>query len=553
MPRTYYEFKKAQWDFAKANAEQIAAIPYPNSDSVFYNRMSNNPYWARRYEVAYSGLHPVILNYQAENVAQLFADIAAQERAKEEALLARFLPASELRGQESLIDKINILMQGRDRYNKILNRIQSARSKEKTKGAPNMSSFFATYLEPFLIQNMEKFQEEFIRLEDPKARYEQLIQDAIKKASNQMAKSSVYEYDVSKKRHTRKRSDAGGHEDWKEINQALHSVPGMWELFVTNVSKAIGNWDKLYSRLINDNTDTASNHVKNQLMLQNRTFSIGGNVAENAYTAVAAMLNGLRGSNGSISYEVAGGALTPEQHTVNDAFLIFSADSTISAQNIFDELNTSDEWYDMQLDKAIDTFRNNMDNLFGIFVNAKNYALGKSQDAVYEIERSGSFEELPTTLDELGVKVSNVYDFLRTAYNTGEDAVFDHLRDAVEDSVVAALRVGAAKLMFDDVATIGNVNNGNIIHLYQLSGKYIPSSAVFQSLADATRAASVTAQVTLPDGVEDEGPEWEKYEGTDAEIKRQIYEHWNEEIKKAHAASTWYFHFVLNIKTALNL
>ena len=82
-----------------------------------------------------------------------------------------------------------------------------------------------------------------------------------------MAQASTYEYDVSKQKYTKNKSLAGGLSDWREINRALKDIPGMWELFTTNVMKAIGNWDTLYSNLINNVNERAQGHVSDILKL----------------------------------------------------------------------------------------------------------------------------------------------------------------------------------------------------------------------------------------------------------------------------------------------
>jgi len=44
-----------------------------------------------------------------------------------------------------------------------------------------------------------------------------------------------------------------------------------------------------------------------------------------------------------------------------------------------------------------------------------------------------------------------------------------------------ALKAAAANIMFDDYETIGH-GQGNTIHMYYLSGKYIPASTVFKTM-----------------------------------------------------------------------
>ena len=124
------------------------------------------------------------------------------------------------------------------------------------------------------------------------------------------------------------------------------------------------------------------------------------------------------------------------------------------------------------------------------------------------------------------------------------------MRGQVEESLVQALRVGAAKLMFDDYATIGNTS-GNIIHLYQLSGKFIPSSAVFKALAKAsTSAVSVKAKVTLPSKIDPFTNElWKGL--SDKAGKDAIIAQWNKQFIKAKKESEWAAYFTIHVKEVL--
>lgn len=553
MSRSYYEWREAQTKWLLDQGLRTDSIPYPGRESVLYDRESTNPFWQRRYDDALSKINLTSLNYHEDTAVALFEKIADAEYQKEQKILEKFLPAEEISNTDSFIDKINLLMQNRDRYIKLLERIQMALAQEKSGGAPDMSSLFATYFEPILIEKMEQFQAEFMGLDDPKARYYELINEGLKEASTKMAMASKYRYDPGKKKYTKERSIHGGAEDWREINRALKDLPGMWDLFTRNVMKSIGNWDTLYSRLVQEDFTPAGSSVKDILQLSGRTFSIGGNVAENAAAAVAVRLNKLRGSNGQVSWDISGGALTQEGKVTADSFVVFSASSTISARDVFENLNAADQKnYMDKLNDTVEQFKNNLNDLFGIFINAKNYSIGTGQDATYEKTIQGTFEDLPNTFEELQVNVSNIEDFIITAYNTGDGAIAADMRGEVEESLIQALRVGVSKIMFDDYATIGNMNNGNIIHLYQIDQKFVPSSVIFKSLAEATQeAVQVRARVYLPHGVNDEGPDWPG--SNDAEIKEYIYNHWQEEIAQAKAASHWYATFVLNVKKALQL
>ena len=530
------------------------SIPYPGDAlqyPVIYKRRSNEPYWQRRYDNAASKLHPTSLNFSSEITANLFNQIANIEEQKELALINRFLPAENINDTDTLTQKINILMQGRDRYNKLLKRISAALEKTKSSGAPNMSTFFATYLEPILIQKMEQFQEEFITLSNPKDRYNQLINEAMREASDKMAHASVYENPNSNKKE-KTRSTAGGAEDWKEINAALKSDPNMWDLFVKNVMKSIGNWDSLYSKLIQEDIFGSSAAVQEKLKLKSRTFSIGGNVIETAAAAVAVRLGRMRGGNSTIKYSVSGGGITTEGPATADSFIVFSADSTIDASTIFNDFNNAtDKDYRQKLQSTISTFQNNLNQLFGIFINAKNYSIGQGQDAEYTKTLKGSFSDLPATFAEFNVNIPDIEDFLMTAYNTGAGAVAENMRGQIEESLVQALRAAVAKVMFDDYATIGDTSQGNLIHLYQLDGKFVPSSIIFRKLGEATtEMVSVRASVNLPDGTSDPGEKgWGR--GSDADVKQRIWEHWQKESQNAQAAATWMASFTLKVKAVL--
>lgn len=554
MSRTYYEWMAAKQEWHYSQKLRIASIPYPGEVlqyPVIYKRESSNPFWQRRYNDALSKLHPTSLNFSSEITSHLFNQIADIEEQKELALINQFLPAEDISDTDTLTQKINILMQGRDRYNKLLKRISAALEKTKSSGAPNMSTFFATYLEPILIQKMEQFQNEFITLSNPKDRYMQLINEAMREASTRMARASIYQNPNSNKKE-KTRSTAGGSEDWREINQALKSDPAMWDLFVKNVMKSIGNWDDLYGRLIQEDVFGSQQAIQDKLKLKSRTFSIGGNVAENAMAAVAVRLNRMRGGNSSMKYSVSGGAITAEGPATADSFVIFSADTTVDASAIFNEFNNATEKdYRQKLQSTVNTFQNNLNQLFGIFINAKNYAIGKGQSAEYTKTIGGSFADLPATFEEFNVNIPDIEDFLMTAYNTGAGAIAENMRGWVEESLVHALRAAVAKIMFDDYATIGDMSQGNLIHLYQLDGKFVPSSIIFRKLSEATaEMVSVKANVNLPGDVSDPGKDgWDG--NSDAEIKENIWQHWQDESMKAQAAATWMASFTLKVKTVL--
>jgi hypothetical protein len=63
-----------------------------------------------------------------------------------------------------------------------------------------------------------------------------------------------------------------------------------------------------------------------------------------------------------------------------------------------------------------------MEELYAVFVNAKNYSLGHDAHN-YTQHQKGTFEELPGFLTRAGFSVGSVRNFLLLAYNTGEGSV----------------------------------------------------------------------------------------------------------------------------------
>jgi hypothetical protein len=77
-----------------------------------------------------------------------------------------------------------------------------------------------------------------------------------------------------------------------------------------------------------------------------------------------------------------------------------------------------------------------------------------------------------------------------------------------------------------------------------LSGKFIPSSVIFENLAEAMDAATVHARVHLPtkiaDPMESDEEGWDTEGKTGTEINDMIYNYWNEEFERLSDESYWY-------------
>jgi hypothetical protein len=160
-------------------------------------------------------------------------------------------------------------------------------------------------------------------------------------------------------------------------------------------------------------------------------------------------------------------------------------------------------------------------------------------------------DELDDFLTRAGIQVNITDDFLLTAYNTAAGAIFANNSSEVYAGAINALKAAAVKFMFDDWQTIGT-GDVNGIHMFMLSGKFVPSSVVFRAMADAgMKMVSGKANITVP-GIDDPGPGgWPG--SSDLEIKHNIYDHWKEEYDRISANSRWTADFVINVKSAINL
>lgn len=520
--------------------------PKPSMPAVIYERTSSNPFWIRRRNPLAAQLHFTSLNFSQDRLQSFFLQASLQERSKEEKLLDKFLPKNQNFSNYTLTDKINILLQNQKHYTDTLERIRRAIKQNYKSGAPNMSTFFTSYLETSLKTEMELFRQEVgpnLSGAQMESKFKSHLHSAMLNASERMANARNLNETPNQL--------GGGAEDWAAIDQALRQVPGMWGLFETNLFQKIGikNFDQLRDNIYENQKYNTKNFVNN-LLLHERMQSLGGTVAENAMAALAASINGLSGGSGDITWTMSGGALTSEVG-VTDTVHFFSANADISAQSLFNKINNmrEGETFQSKIDDAIGSLRSDLDNLFGIFVNAKNYSLGTNAHSITKTVR-GSLEQLPGFLSSAGIQVSNVQDFLNTAYNTGAGAYFASGRGTIETDIINALKAAAAKIMFDDYSTIGS-SDVNAIHLYQLDNIYIPSSEIFGALADAAQASSVTtkATVTLPSSINDLGPKWPGR--NNSEIKNFILDWWQVEIEEARAESEYTATFTMNLRKAL--
>ena len=559
MSRSYYEWMTAKQAWHEQQNLRISSLPYPDANSIVYNRDSSNPFWERRRQHALSLIPSSYnLNFDTDAITQFINNAATVEEQKEEEFLNKFFPD---RGGQDSITAFNILFQSREQLDKINERLNNVFSKKSsTNMAPNLSAIFGSYLERELNHAIQAAMGKFnpnMTADAMMAQFDACFEQAVMKASEKMVNIT-------------NDKGFGLGEEWKPVNDALNAAnPRAKQLFIAALKQAIGTSEEKINQLLSDiwsqQAEKAAGKRKkityrtllaNNLTIGKRTAQIGGTVVEQALAAIANVVNGISGSNGGISYAMqAEGVLGNMVKT--DSFMLFSEDVNINVAAIAEQLNqmlsnsTSLDDARVILNKFNDQYKEQMDELYSVFVNAKNYTMGSSYHD-YTDEKNGTFEELPQFLSDAGIPIGNAQEFLSFVYNTSQGAIWEAARGYVEETTINALKAAAAKIMFDDYQTYGQ-GSGHGIHMYYLSGKYIPSSYVFRGMAEAASGmrAKTMASVSLLGSIEDNGPNW-GFEGSDADYKEALFKHWAEEYERARAAARWSVSFTLYMKNILS-
>lgn len=571
MPRSYYEWMEAKRKWYDDQSRRRANIPYPDGESVVYDRPSNSAFWERRRAQAES-IIPTSINFSFEETeVETFIQAAADyEFQKEEQFLQEFY--TEGAANDSHIDKFNILFQSREQYEALNKRIKDilnnkqyqenkdqSRHKYFTGMAPNLSSLFTSYFQTAFKTQLESFYGEISKrlIDNNPSEVDRLFEKAIEDAIIQASERIVYDMAAS--------DVYGSGEEWRPILEMLQDKKNLG-MFTEGLKRAIGtsNLRDLKNELIGRKKVQARAAVPKNMKaylgnLGGQTAQIGGSVLE---MVAALMAEYCHGDNGSISYQMVAGQYGSNV-VMTDTMMLYSKETDIDLQSLLEDLNAKmqeggtttnmrEVYQRIQNFYTEQDWEGQLDKLYMVYVNAKNYGIGRDGND-YTKTYSGQLDELPEFLKANGVKIGSAIDFLEYAYNTGQGAIRASGRQQLWQDSVNALKAAAAKIMFDDYQTVGQ-GDANAIHMYLLSGKYIPSSTVLYAMAEAAKESKVNskADITLPPAIEDHGPAWNNLSGsTDVEFKEALWNYWKEEYRRAKAASTWSVSFTLKIKQIL--
>jgi len=130
--------------------------------------------------------------------------------------------------------------------------------------------------------------------------------------------------------------------------------------------------------------------------------------------------------------------------------------------------------------------------------------MGVNARSEYVETVSGNLEELPIFLSRNGFPVGAAESFIRLISSTGKGAMRYGQRRAIQKTLTNALAAAAARIMFDDYTTIGQGTGDNNIHMYLISGIYVPASIIYKAMSEAANnKVTSSAKVTMPGPIND--------------------------------------------------
>jgi hypothetical protein len=547
------------------------SIPSP---AVVFSRNSTNAFWERRRQKAENEINANIVA-RDEDYTKLMIQLGNRlialgniERQKEMNLIRAACPDFAFSDAKEFIKAFNTIMQGKQQTEEAISRIKAAlnvikNSKEQTP-APHVASFFSTYLQSTLTSEINSFVRSHLNdlVSNPSAfkgawdtQYNKMIDRAIDAAVKKMF--SLSGTDKQKELY-------GDSETWKAILQLYNSLPTFSVQFKSMIRTRLGaGLDRLKADLIKEiNANNfgkrkrktgVSTIVDKKLNLGNQRGQIGGSVYEYLQTLVN--MSGTVTEHGTTV--VGGEGVKTDMISVFNFTGDFSVslelmedlNKTLSASRSLEQARTDlEQFYQRNFTK--------LNNQFIVYTSAKMYTLRKSFSG-FKNGSSQPLERLPQYIAEAGMSIDNAQDFLATAYNTVDGAIYASMRSDVENNLRLILTNAAAKLLFDDFSTIGTETiggtTGQAIHAFALGGVYLPSSELFIQLGTALlqTASNFTRWVNVNVHIAYSQTEYQT-SGPDDDVKPAIFEAWNHNIESARRSSYFTVKFLANFNSIFN-
>ena len=545
------------------------------NDSIVYDWSSSNAFWERIRQNALGevSLSKILFDENNQELATLGARVKAQGEAelkKEQDLLKHMMPEFDFSGVRDieLIQKLNEIIRGKEQYQNALNRIKAAINNSDKTGnknlGPSVSSLFTSYLGT----EISNIFYGFVSVADAKtpfsawtAYFESHLNDAIDKAVERMLEEiGTNDNEVN--------PIYGDADQWRELGEAYRNIQGFAAQFqnmirnkikfdrVANMFSETEN-QKIYRKARRGSSKSGfRTYVDRSLNLRTRAGQVGGSVNEYLQDLFEHLMPKL------VTIMDHGSAVIGSEQTSIDRVVAyqFEAEVQYNAQQIADEINNSlfDAHSLKESAQILEEFYNNnlaqLSNTFIEYTSDKMYKLDQNFSGFH----NGSTQllsHLPDYIDAAGIDASIGMDFVYTAYNTLDTAIYAGERTEIQNEITNILTAAAAKLLFNDWSTVGVANPGaQVFHVLNLDGILMPSSYILINLGNAMIEASADVRqffavnVSLPTTVVYHKGDWKGWPRGDIGIKNQLAEQWNKQFSIAEKESYFSVKFLSNFK-----
>lgn len=547
---------------------------------VFYERgaTSDSPYWywvyqqgvneARNIESLYSN---TLNSYK--QAGQRLINLGRQEREKEKNLIRRAIgfTVNDDEDIKEFVRKFNEVLIGKKQFKAAVERLNSALSKDKQERnfrAPTISSFYTSYLETALSQELSNFisknrgkllNEDFSTWD---ANFDKIVDRAIRKSLQRM---------LTEVEKVEGKELYGEGETWKEVYEATRLIEGFDNYFSEMIRSKIDfnqlkkEFKKGQFNFQKGKRSGARKGIEKALNLTGRkSRSIGGSVQEFAQNAMEELGEAVQNSkHGHIVFR--GEIMATDNVSMYSYSTEF--DTNEQVQSVLRELSQqlASSTSLMSTVRRMEEFYNNnlskLDDSFIVYGSTKSYSMSESfggfhkggeqslENAVYYLEQAG-----------IGNK-EKVENLIHAAYNTADGAILSDKREFFTEQLKSGIMSAIAELLFDDWISLGEYKRGTTaIHVLQLEGLELPLSILLIATGKAMMSTAedmerlVKVKITLPDSV------IEEYKDNPIQIpngmsgqtaKDFMLDKWNEQAELAKQQSTFSVGFLSNFKTII--
>lgn len=578
-----------------AKAKVNIPWPHQNLDNgyVAYNWPAGDgsyagAFWERRRQAMIQALAQTEISYtdnipELKHLGERVKSIGQAERQKELSFLKQNIPDFDFTDikDKDLITKINELVNGEAQFRYALDRIKKAialgrkknKKNEDYKGlAPTMASVFMSYMTTALTARMRDLAKLFPptqAVREWKQNLDQIFEESVDEAMRKMLEESEIRSD---------RDEAyGDATQWREIGEAYRGLSEFQHQF-KNMLKQQLKLDELKSffdtkerqtilKQTRRNKRKTGNFAKELGWKSQQLYNtIGGNVNEYIINLIEQNM-----PLGAHIQERQSTVIQGKIAKIDNASLYqYEAEVDVDLSKMFNQLNETIS-QSISLEDAARRFQEFYDrnlatlnkNNFFIVTNTKMASMG-SGFAGFHNGKKQPLERLVDYIEMADISTDKAKDFINMAYNTLETAIFEDRQAEVEETIRNILTSAAARLLFDDWSTIGTENTGTqILNFFNLDGVIVPSSVFFINLGEAMIKTAETigdenkmktwfsVYVNLPKTVvyKNEPGRWEGLGETNEEIKKGIWEKWEEQAATARREASFETKFLFNFKS----